>query len=220
MPVTAIVGGHWGDEGKGKVVDALAAGANLVIRYNGGNNAGHTVVSERGTLRLHQVPSGICYAEVDCVIGPGVVVNPAALFEELDMLEAAGISTARLRISDRAHLVFPFHVEVDETVEVARGPKAHGTTRRGIWPVYAEKAARTGIRAGDLLEPQFPQERLNEASRAGLRRTARPVAASGPCTLRRPRAPGSVPAICSSPSSCRSDSMRRRGGPRRCSAAP
>src|SRR5207247_8319875 len=83
-----------------------------VIRYNGGNNAGHTVVSERGTLRLHQVPSGICYADVDCVIGPGVVVNPAALFEELDMLEAAGISTARLRISDRAHLVFPFHVEV------------------------------------------------------------------------------------------------------------
>src|SRR5207247_1614904 len=83
MPVTAIVGGHWGDEGKGKVVDALAAGANLVIRYNGGNNAGHTVVSERGTLRLHQVPSGICYAAVDCVIGPGVVVNPAALCGEL-----------------------------------------------------------------------------------------------------------------------------------------
>jgi len=177
MPVTAIVGGHWGDEGKGKVVDALAAGANLVIRYNGGNNAGHTVVSERGTLRLHQVPSGICYAEVDCVIGPGVVVNPAALFEELDMLEAAGISTARLRISDRAHLVFPFHVEVDETVEVARGPKAHGTTRRGIWPVYAEKAARTGIRAGDLLEPQFLQERLNEASRRATALLGRTVTA-------------------------------------------
>jgi len=107
MPVTAVVGGHWGDEGKGKVVDALAARADLVIRYNGGNNAGHTIVGERGTLRLHQVPSGICHAGVECIVGPGVVVNPAALFDELDMLEAAGISSARLRISDRAHLVFP-----------------------------------------------------------------------------------------------------------------
>jgi len=177
MPVTAVVGGHWGDEGKGKVVDALAARADLVIRYNGGNNAGHTIVGERGTLRLHQVPSGICHAGVECIVGPGVVVNPAALFDELDMLEAAGISSARLRISDRAHLVFPFHVEVDETVEVARGPKAHGTTRRGIWPVYAEKAARTGIRAGDLLEPAFLQERLGEVSRRATALLGRTVTA-------------------------------------------
>ncbi|TMI74625.1 MAG: adenylosuccinate synthase [Bacillati bacterium ANGP1] len=177
MPVTAVVGGHWGDEGKGKVVDALAARADLVIRYNGGNNAGHTIVGERGTLRLHQVPSGICHADVECIVGPGVVVNPAALFDELDMLEAAGISSARLRISDRAHLVFPFHVEVDETVEVARGPKAHGTTRRGIWPVYAEKAARTGIRAGDLLEPAFLQERLGEVSRRATALLGRTVTA-------------------------------------------
>lgn len=164
MPVTAVVGGHWGDEGKGKVVDALAARADMVVRYNGGNNAGHTIVTTQGVLRLHLVPSGICHPSVECVIGPGVVVNPAALFEELDMLEGAGVTTSRLRISDRAHLVFPFHIELDETAEVARGAKAHGTTRRGIWPVYADKAARTGIRAGDLLEPAFLWERLGEVS--------------------------------------------------------
>ncbi len=164
MPVTAIVGGHWGDEGKGKVVDALAASADQVIRFNGGNNAGHTIVRERGELRLHLVPSGICHPEVECIIGPGVVVNPPALFEELNMLEAAGISCARLRVSDRAHLIFPFHVELDEIAEVSRGPKAHGTTRRGIWPVYADKAARTGIRAGDLLEGAFLRERLDEVA--------------------------------------------------------
>lgn len=165
MPVTAIVGGHWGDEGKGKVVDALAASADMVIRFNGGNNAGHTVVGAHGTLRLHLVPSGITHPDVECIIGPGVVVNPPALFEELHVLEDAGITTGRLRVSDRAHLVFPFHVELDEREEVARGRKAHGTTRRGIWPVYADKAARFGIRAGDLLEPEFLQERLAEVAR-------------------------------------------------------
>lgn len=165
MPVTAIVGGHWGDEGKGKVVDALAADAQMVIRFNGGNNAGHTIVGAYGTLRLHLVPSGITHPNVECLIGPGVVVNPPALFDELKMLHDAGISTANLRISDRAHLVFPFHVELDEREEVARGKKAHGTTRRGIWPVYADKAARFGIRAGDLLEPDFLQDRLDEVAR-------------------------------------------------------
>lgn len=157
MPVTAIVGGHWGDEGKGKVVDALSAGAEMVIRYNGGNNAGHTVVGDLGTVRLHLVPSGICHPHVECVIGPGVVVNPQALCEELDALEALGVSTARVRVSDRAHLIFPFHVELDARWDETR---AHGTTRRGIWPVYADKAARTGIRAGDLLEPQFLRDQL------------------------------------------------------------
>jgi adenylosuccinate synthase len=177
MPVTAVVGGHWGDEGKGKVVDALAARADMVVRFNGGNNAGHTIVTAHGVLRLHLVPSGICHPSVECVIGPGVVVDPIALFEELDMLKAAGVSTVRLRVSDRAHLVFPFHVELDETAEVARGTKAHGTTRRGIWPAYADKAARTGIRAGDLLEPTFLWDRLAEvAGRASalLGRTVTP----------------------------------------------
>ncbi|MDQ7844166.1 MAG: adenylosuccinate synthase [Armatimonadota bacterium] len=177
MAVTAVVGGHWGDEGKGKVVDALAARADMVIRYNGGNNAGHTIVGGQGVLRLHLVPSGIAHPAVDCLIGPGVVVNPIALLEELDALERAGISTARLRISTRAHLVFPFHIELDARMEEARGGRAHGTTRRGIWPVYADKAARVGVRAGDLLEPAFLRERLEEIAgraSAALGRTVDP----------------------------------------------
>lgn len=165
MTVTAVVGGHWGDEGKGKVVDALAATADMVIRYNGGNNAGHTIVGDRGILRLHLVPSGICHSNVDCLIGPGVVVNPLALLDEIDALEGMDISTARLRISSRAHLVFPYHIQIDTATEDARGRRAHGTTRRGIWPVYADKAARVGIRAGDLLEPAFLRQRLDEVSR-------------------------------------------------------
>ncbi len=160
MPVTAVVGGHWGDEGKGKVVDALAASSDMAIRYNGGNNAGHTVVTQRNTFRLHLVPSGICHPHVDCLIGPGVVVNPHALIDELETLEALGVSTARLRISDRAHLVFPVHITIDVLMERARGHQAHGTTRQGIWPVYADKAARVGIRAGDLFEPEFLHEQL------------------------------------------------------------
>ncbi len=160
MPVTAVIGGHWGDEGKGKVVDALAASSNMVIRYNGGNNAGHTIVTADTMLRLHLVPSGICHPHVDCLIGPGVVVNPLALIDELDMLEREGISTARVRISDRAHLVLPVHIEIDILMEQARGHHAHGTTRQGIWPVYADKAARVGVRAGDLLEPVFLKDQL------------------------------------------------------------
>jgi adenylosuccinate synthase len=165
MSVTAVVGGHWGDEGKGKVVDALAAHADMVIRYNGGNNAGHTIVGPHGILKMHLVPSGICHPNVDCVIGPGVVVDPAALLEEIAMLHSAGVSTARLRLSTRTHLVFPFHVALDAKMEAARGGRAHGTTKRGIWPVYADKAARVGIRAGDMLEPAFLRDRLSEITR-------------------------------------------------------
>lgn len=175
MAVTAVVGGHWGDEGKGKVVDALAARADMVIRYNGGNNAGHTIVGEHGVLRLHLVPSGISHPEVDCLIGPGVVVHPAALLDEIDGLERAGISTARLRISTRAHIVFPFHVELDAMMEEARGGKAQGTTRRGIWPVYADKAARVGIRAGDLFEGAYLRERLEEIGRRAASALGRTV---------------------------------------------
>jgi len=175
MPVTAVVGGHWGDEGKGKVVDALAAHADMVIRYNGGSNAGHTIVGPHGTLKLHLVPSGICHPNVECLIGPGVVVDPAALLEECAMLQASGVSTARLRISTRAHLVFPFHVDLDVAMEAARGGGAHGTTKRGIWPVYADKAARLGIRAGDLLEPAFLAGRLPEIARRASAALGRPV---------------------------------------------
>lgn len=168
VSVTAVVGGHWGDEGKGKVVDALAAQADLVIRFNGGSNAGHTIVNERGTFRLHLIPSGIFYPGVTCLIGPGVVLNPDALFEEMSTLAAAGVDTSDLRISERAHLVFPHHLTQDALEEEARGRHAHGTTRQGIWPVYADKAARIGLRVGDLYEPAYLEEAVSHlASRKG-----------------------------------------------------
>jgi adenylosuccinate synthase len=151
VPVTAVVGGHWGDEGKGKVVDALAAEMDLVIRYNGGSNAGHTIVSDRGTFRLHLVPSGVLHRRVTCLIGPGVVVNPEVLLAELATLEAAGVPTHHVIVSNRAHLVFPHHLALDALEEERRGAREHGTTRQGIWPAYADKAARTGVRVGDLL---------------------------------------------------------------------
>ncbi|MDR7402285.1 MAG: adenylosuccinate synthase [Armatimonadota bacterium] len=165
MPVIAVVGGQWGDEGKGKVVDALAERAHMVVRYNGGDNAGHTLVGPQGVLRLHLVPSGICHPHVACVIGPGVVVNPDVLREEIALLNSRGISTDQLRLDRRAHLIFPHHREQDEVAEVARGSRALGTTRRGIGPAYADAAARSGIRVGDLLEPEFLWERLGEAAR-------------------------------------------------------
>jgi adenylosuccinate synthase len=175
MPVIAVVGGQWGDEGKGKVVDALAETAEMVIRYNGGDNAGHTLVGPQGTLRLHLVPSGICHPHVTCVIGPGVVVNPDVLLDEIALLEARGVSAARLRVSSRAHLIFPHHREQDEIAEVARGPKALGTTRRGVGPAYADAAARCGVRVGDLLEPEFLWERLGEAARRAATLVGRTV---------------------------------------------
>jgi len=161
MPVIAVVGGHWGDEGKGKVVDFLSQEADMVIRYNGGNNAGHTVVNEYGTFRLHLVPGGIFNPKADCLIGPGAVVNPDALLKEIGELEAHGISVDRLYISDRAHIVLPHHVLIDVLEERARGPRPHGTTKQGIWPVYADKAARIGLRMGDLLEEGYLEEHLN-----------------------------------------------------------
>jgi adenylosuccinate synthase len=155
VPVTAVVGGHWGDEGKGKVVDALAAEMDLVVRYNGGTNAGHTIVSERGTFRLHLVPSGVLHPHATCVIGPGVVVNPDALIDELSLLESHGVATHNVVISSRAHVVFPHHIQLDANEEEARGKAQLGTTRQGIWPAYADKAARVGVRMGDLLHPDF-----------------------------------------------------------------
>ncbi|MDR7483090.1 MAG: adenylosuccinate synthase [Armatimonadota bacterium] len=151
MPVTAVVGGHWGDEGKGKVADVLAAEMDLVIRYNGGSNAGHTIVSDRGQFALHLVPSGVLHPWVTCLIGPGVVVNPDFLIDELDQLEARGVSTHNVLISSRAHIVFPFHIALDVLEEQRRGPRPHGTTKQGIWPAYADKVARVGVRMGDLL---------------------------------------------------------------------
>ncbi len=169
MPVTAVVGGHWGDEGKGKVVDALAGEMDLVVRYNGGANAGHTVVGERGTFQLHLVPSGVLHPRVTCLIGPGTVVNPDVLIDELAMLEARGVPTHHVVISSRAHLLFPHHITLDVLEERQRGTGRHGTTKQGIWPAYADKAARVGVRVGDLLH----QAHLEEQVRYQVARTSR-----------------------------------------------
>jgi adenylosuccinate synthase len=163
VPVTAIVGAHWGDEGKGKVVDALAAEADLVVRYNGGTNAGHTIVSDQGTtFRLHLVPSGVLHPRVTCLIGPGVVVNPDALLDELAVLEQHGVATHNVLVSDRAQVVFAHHVRLDEREEERRGAGRLGTTRQGIWPAYADKAARVGVRMGDLRHPSYLAQQVRE----------------------------------------------------------
>lgn len=175
MPVTAVVGGHWGDEGKGKVVDTLAGDMDMVIRYNGGTNAGHTVVSQQGTFRLHLVPSGVLYPRVTCLIGPGCVVNLDALIDELTTLESQGVATHNVLVSNRAHVLFPHHVQLDVREEELRGGAQHGTTRQGIWPAYTDKVARMGVRVGDLLQPDV----LHESLRYQVTRTRRLLEADG-----------------------------------------
>jgi adenylosuccinate synthase len=161
MPVIAVVGAQWGDEGKGKVVDMLAEKARLVIRFSGGDNAGHTVINPSGDFKLHLVPSGIFYPGATCIIGSGTVINPARLIEEIEKLNKKQVDTSRLIISDRAHLVMPYHLLIDGLEEDSRGGKALGTTRRGIGPAFADKVARLGIRAGELLDKKSFLERLS-----------------------------------------------------------
>src|SRR5205823_4625001 len=139
MPVVAVVGGQWGDEGKGKVIDLMAGTADMVIRAHGGDNAGHTVINPLGEFVVHLVPAGIFNPDAICVIAPGVVVNPVSLLKELDALEARGISVAGLRISDRAHMVMPYHMVLERVQESLRGKGAIGTTGRGIGPTYVDK---------------------------------------------------------------------------------
>lgn len=160
MPGLAVVGAQWGDEGKGKIVDYLAAQAHVVVRYAGGNNAGHTVVVEGRTVKLHLIPSGVLYPDVACVIGNGTVIDPEVLVQELDTLKAQGFPTGRLYISDRAHLIMPYHRDQDRLEEEARGAQRLGTTGRGVGPAYADKVAREGIRCVDLLDEQWLRERL------------------------------------------------------------
>ena len=160
MPVIVVVGGQWGDEGKGKVVDFLAERVNMVVRFSGGDNAGHTVINPFGKFKLHLVPSGIFYPDVTCIIANGVVVNPAVLTTEIDDLNKRGIDTSRLFISDRANLVMPYHILLDGLEEEARGGGALGTTRRGIGPAFTDKVARLGIRAGELLNRETLKQRL------------------------------------------------------------
>ncbi|NJN16920.1 MAG: adenylosuccinate synthase [Oscillochloris sp.] len=160
MPVVALIGAQWGDEGKGGLVDLLASRARLVIRYGGGNNAGHTVVNPLGSFKLHLVPSGIFDPNTVNVIGPGVVIDPEALLNELRDLQARGISTERLFISERAHVIMPYHVQLDQLQEESRGAGKIGTTGRGIGPAYADKMSRTGIRMADLLHEETLLNRL------------------------------------------------------------
>ncbi len=161
MPVLVVIGAQWGDEGKGKVVDLLAEDAKVVVRFSGGDNAGHTVVNNYGKFKLHLIPSGIFSPLATSIIGNGVVINPTVLINEIDQLNQHGVDTSRLYISDRANLVMPYHILLDGLEEESRGEKALGTTRRGIGPAFADKAARLGIRTGDLLDKGLLRERLH-----------------------------------------------------------
>ncbi len=161
--ITTVVGAQFGDEGKGRVVDYLARQADLVIRFQGGDNAGHTVVNDAGLFRLHLIPSGIFYPQTTCLIGSGVVANPATLLEELAELEAQGIDTGNLKISNRAQMLMPYHPMLDGLEESRRGKQQIGTTKRGIGPAYADKAARRGLRYGDLAHPAWLRQRLELA---------------------------------------------------------
>ncbi|NLY49937.1 MAG: adenylosuccinate synthase [Firmicutes bacterium] len=174
MSCTVIIGAQWGDEGKGKVTDFLAERADVVARYQGGNNAGHTVIVGEQGFKLHLVPSGILYPDKLCVLGNGMVIDPEALVNEIEGLEEKGVSTAGLRISDRAHLILPYHKRLDELQEASRGAGKIGTTGRGIGPAYNDKSARMGMRMADLLDPSEFHEKLTanvKAKNAYLKQT-------------------------------------------------
>src|SRR6266704_1758562 len=160
MPSIVIVGAQWGDEGKGKVTDLLAERADAVVRFQGGNNAGHTIVRDGVEWKLHLIPSGILYPGKTCVIGNGVVIDPKVLTEELDGLRRRGVDTGGLRISANAHLIMPYHLLLDLAGEQRLGSLQIGTTRRGIGPCYADKAARLGIRVQDLLDEKILKKKI------------------------------------------------------------
>lgn len=165
MAVTIVLGGQWGDEGKGKVIDALAADASMVVRANGGANAGHTVVTDNGIFKFHLIPSGILHPGCVCLIGAGVVVDPETLFREIDQLHDRGVDTSNLKVSDRCHLIMPYHPALDKLEELGRGDDRIGTTQRGMGPCYADKAARRGIRVADVIDPEHLRRRLEPVLR-------------------------------------------------------
>lgn len=160
MSTVVVVGTQWGDEGKGKITDYLAESADVVARYQGGNNAGHTILIDGKKFKLSLIPSGVFYKDKTCVIGNGMVVNPAALIEEINYIHDNGFSTDNLVISDRAHVIMPYHMVLDALEEDRKGPNKIGTTRKGIGPCYMDKAARNGIRISDLLDPEEFELRL------------------------------------------------------------
>jgi adenylosuccinate synthase len=161
MPVTIILGTQWGDEGKGKAIDTFAGDFDYVARFNGGNNAGHTIVNEHGTFKIHLVPSGVFYPKAKCLIGGGVVMDPGVLIEEMNSLRKAGIQLEkRLLISPRAHVIMPYHRILDGLYEEAKGAGATGTTRRGIGPTFADKISYNGIRWSDFADQDLLADKL------------------------------------------------------------
>ena len=166
MTVTAVVGAQWGDEGKGRIVDYLAKRADFVIRFQGGDNAGHTVVNDYGKTVLHLIPCGIFYPNVHNIIGTGCVVNPQSLLQEIAELKSIGVNCDRLWISSREQMTLAYHRRLDELEEEARGADTIGTTKRGVGPAYSDKASRSGLRMGDLLRPQWLESRLENALQA------------------------------------------------------
>ena len=162
MPSTVIVGAQWGDEGKGKIVDLLAQEADVVCRYQGGPNAGHTIIAGGETWKIRQIPSGLLSGKVS-VIGAGCVVDPKVFLDEIDHLESRGVSTDAVRLSGNAHLIMPWHVAIDQASERRLGRLQIGTTRRGIGPAYADKASRIGIRVQDVLDPKILREKIEVA---------------------------------------------------------
>ncbi|MDX2097144.1 MAG: adenylosuccinate synthase [Leptolyngbyaceae cyanobacterium bins.59] len=160
MANVIVIGAQWGDEGKGKITDLLSKSADVVVRYQGGVNAGHTVVVKDQTFKLHLIPSGILYPDTECIIGSGTVIDPRGLIEELDQLEVLNVSTKNLMISETAHVTMPYHRMIDQASEERRGAQKLGTTGRGIGPTYADKSERTGIRVIDLMTEETLRERL------------------------------------------------------------
>ena len=163
MPATIVVGTQWGDEGKGRVIDNLAEQSQMVVRFQGGNNAGHTIVNEAGEFKFHLIPSGILYPHVTAMIGNGVVIDPRVLCQEIDALKARGYDCDNLRISSNAHLIMPYHILLDSAHETQLGKRKIGTTRRGIGPAYTDKAARLGIRVQDLTDKKILRQKLDTA---------------------------------------------------------
>jgi adenylosuccinate synthase len=162
MPATVVVGAQWGDEGKGKIVDLLARDSDVVCRYQGGPNAGHTIVVEDDTFKIRQIPSGVLRGKT-CVIGAGCVVDPEVFLAEVDELEGRGVPTGDVHLSGEAHVIMPWHVAIDQASERRLGNLQIGTTRRGIGPCYADKAARLGIRVQDLLDPKILRQKIEVA---------------------------------------------------------
>jgi adenylosuccinate synthase len=194
MPGTVIVGAQWGDEGKGKVIDLLAANADVIVRFQGGNNAGHTIVHDGVTWKFHLIPSGILYPGKTCVIGNGVVVDPKVLTGEIDGLRERGVDVSGLKLSANAHVIMPYHLLLDSAGEARLGKNLIGTTKRGIGPAYSDKAARLGIRVQDLLDERILKKKIAAAldpKRLVLRPFDKEIACRRWSTRRSPSATGS-----------------------------